>query len=461
MVRLPKMGVQRARKRKEESRSKYVSIAIAFLMMVVIVLGGAMLSDANYSSSASDYRTRSAEGWSEDVRISYNSTADQEPAIAVEGEVVHIVWRSTWFGGQIFYTRSNDAGETWDEPVMIGPLDYGCLRPDIAVNGDDVHVVWDNNNASAREIRYLRSVDGGDTWFTERMISSDDGNNSLGPKIAVSEDGMDVHVVWVDERHADDSSPPNTEIYYNRSHDGGLTWEGEVRLTEADYASPVGGITVEGHTVHLVWYDERSGIFDVYYRRSIDNGATWEDESVLADSSNWDVGPDVAVWDGHVHAIWSERLSGLEYTIYHRRSIDGGITWESPQKIVNSNTSRSTGLDVDGNIIHVTFHDWRSDIGEVYYVNSTDNGNIWNPELRLTEEDGHHSGGSKIAGEEGKIHVVWVDERHESKEIYYKRCPGFINVPEFGHVIVPVISIIVVYICFIFNQKKKENTKGE
>ncbi len=54
---------------KGRSRSMYVSIVIAFLMIVVVVLGGAMLSDANYSSSAYDYRTRSAEGWSEDEDI--------------------------------------------------------------------------------------------------------------------------------------------------------------------------------------------------------------------------------------------------------------------------------------------------------------------------------------------------------------------------------------------------------
>ncbi len=446
---------------KGSSGSKSVSIVIAFLMMVVVVLGGTMLSDTNYSSSAYDHRTRSAEGWSEDVRISYNSTADQEPAIAVEGEVVHIVWRSTWFGGQIFYTRSNDAGENWNEPVMIGPLEYGCLRPDIAVNGDDVHVVWDNNNASAREIRYLRSVDGGDTWFTERMISSDDGNNSLGPKIAVSEDGMDVHVVWVDSRHDDGSLPPRTELYYNRSTDGGVTWEGEVRLTDAPHGSSGPNIAVFGSTVHVVWGDNRDGIFDVYYRRSVNNGTTWEDEVVLADSSNWDVGPDVAVWDGHVHVVWEEDISSDEDIILYRRSTNNGETWDEPQTPTGSSVRAvRPRLAVLEDELHLVWFDGRDGGNEIYYKYSGNGGISWGEDTQLTYTDNSDSLRPNIAVDNDIIHVVWHDDRDGIWEVYYKRNPDFVNVPEFNNLFIPVISTVMIYICLSYHIRKNKKQYG-
>ncbi len=458
MVRLPKMGVQRARKRKRESRSKYVSIIIVFLIMVVVVLGGAMLSDTNYSSSAYDYRTRSPPGWSEDVRISYNSTSDREPAIAVEGEVVHIVWRSTWFGGQIFYTKSNDAGENWNEPVMIGPLDYGCMRPDIAVSGDDVHVVWENNNASAREIRYLRSVDGGDTWLPERMISSDDGNNSQAPKIAVSEDGMDVHVVWVDSRHADESFPPNLELYYNRSHDRGLTWEGEMRLTEADYESTGPNIAVVGSSVHVVWMDERAGKWDIYYRHSLDRGATWDGEVIISDSPNHEGPADVATSGETIHVVWDRTVSG-EDLILHRMSTDNGGTWSESQVLTTSPVRAvRPRIVTNGDEVHMVWFDGRDGGNEIYYKNYVSE--VWGADTRLTYTDNSESLSPNIAIDNDKIHVVWHDDRDgDLPEIYYKRNPDFINVPEFGHVLLPVIVTIIIYVIYIYNQKKEKHKR--
>ncbi len=459
---MPKSNVRRARKDKEESRSKSVSIVIASLMIVAIMLGGAMLSDANYSSTASDYRTRSAEGWSEDVRISYNFTADESPSIAVDGEVVHIVWRSTWSGGQIFYTRSTNAGETWDEPVMIGPLEYYCRNPDIAVSGNNVHVVWNNNNASAQEIRYLRSVDGGNTWLPERMISSDDGNNSQAPKIAVSEDGMDVHVVWVDERHADDPFQPTLELYYNRSLDGGVTWEGEVRLTEAEYESTGPNIAVDGSSVHVVWMDERAGKWDVYYRRSLDSGATWDEEAIISDSSN-DEGPvDVAASEDTIHVVWVETISG-EDVILHRRSTDDGGTWSEPQLLTGPSVRAwSPKIAVLEDEVHMVWFDGRDGGNEIYYKYSGDGGITWEEDTRLTYTDNSESLTPDIALDNDKIHVVWRDDRDgDLPEIYYKRHPDFINVPEFGNLILPVITTLAIYISYNMRRKNQKRKKGE
>ncbi len=393
------------------------------------------------------------------MRISYNSTADQEPAIAVEGEVVHIVWRSTWFGGQIFYTRSNDAGENWNEPVMIGPLEYGCLRPDIAVNGDDVHVVWDNNNASAREVRYLRSVDGGDTWLPERMISSDDGNNSVAPKIAVSEDGMDVHVVWVDSRHEDESFPPNTELHYNRSHDGGLTWEGEVRLTDAPYASAGPNIAVEGSNVHLVWSDERAGKFDIYYRHSLNSGATWQDEVMLAGGSNWEVGPDVTVWDGNVHVVWVETNS--VDMILHRNSTSSG-DWSDAQ-VLTSSSIRAVRprIVATENEVHMVWFDGRDGGNEIYYKNYVSG--VWGEDTRLTYTDNSNSFWPEIAVDNDKIHITWYDNRDGVWEVYYKRNPDFVSVPEFSNLTLPIISVIMIYITTSYSMRRKsqKEERGE
>ncbi len=460
MLKTPITRVLSARMRgweKGGSRSKSVSIVIAFLLMVVVVLGGTLLSDTNYSSSAYDHRTRSPEGWSEDVRISYNISTDAYPSVDVYGDNVHIVWRSQWSGGQIFYTRSNNAGETWDEPVMIGPFEYNCMNPDIAVSGDDVHVVWDNNNASAREIRYLQSVDGGDTWLPERMISSNDGHNSQGPKIAVGEDGMDVHVVWVDWRHSSDSFPPNYELYYNRSHDGGLTWEGEMRLTNALYRSGEPNIAVEGSSVHVVWMDERAGKWDIYYKRSLDRGATWGGDVIVSNNPNHEGPADVAAYGDTIHVVWDRTVSG-EDLILHRMSTDNGENWGESQVLTGPSISavkpRLTVLDDE---VHMVWFDGRDGGREIYYKYSDSGGISWGPDTRLTYTDNSYSFWPEIAVDNDKIHVTWYDDRDGIWEVYYKRNPDFISVPEFGNVILPVISVVTIYVSMIYIHRKRED----
>ncbi len=103
-----------------------------------------MFSDEDYSSSGSDHRTRSPEGWSEDVRITVNQDApDRKPAIATSGENVHTVWTSVISGrSKVAYTRSNDAGETWSEFQQLSLEAHVSIRPSIAVVGDIIHVVW-------------------------------------------------------------------------------------------------------------------------------------------------------------------------------------------------------------------------------------------------------------------------------------------------------------------------------
>ncbi len=60
-------------------------------------------------------------------------------------------------------------------------------------------------------------------------------------------------------------------------------WEPDVKLTyDPDISYPsynnARNIAAGGDTVHVVWYDHRSGYYLVYYRRSTDSGASWEDD---------------------------------------------------------------------------------------------------------------------------------------------------------------------------------------
>ncbi len=118
----------------------------------------------------------------------------------------------------------------------------------LAANGDVVHLVYTDERGLEGEVYYQRSIDGGTTWQTAVQLTTNNGSFSGYPTIAVWND--EVHVAWTDRRNGHD------DIYYRNSIDGGTTWFDETRITTdpADAGFPC--LSVSGPVVHLVWTDD-------------------------------------------------------------------------------------------------------------------------------------------------------------------------------------------------------------
>ena len=167
---------------------------------------------------------------------------------------------------EIYYNRSVDNGETWGitNKRLTDDLAYsGC--PSIAVCDSIVHVVWWDWRDSNYEIYYNRSVDNGETWGIDNRRLTTNSAYSGDPSIAVCDSA--VHVVWVDERDSD------YEIYYNRSVNDGETWGTDEMLTNSVGKSERVSVACWNcdydYDVHIAWTDWRHGASnsEIYYKR--------------------------------------------------------------------------------------------------------------------------------------------------------------------------------------------------
>src|SRR5262249_52695490 len=150
--------------------------------------------------------------------------------------------------------------------------------------------------------------------------------------------GDRVHVVFYDERGRPDPGPsPDPsfrEIYYKRSTDRGTTWEPDVRLTRSDGISQFPSLAVAGSTVHVVWSEYRDGNPEVYYKRSTDDGTSWgPDVRLTADPAN-SFAPSVVASGSAVHVVWYDERDG-NYEVYTKRSTDGGDSWGADTRLTN------------------------------------------------------------------------------------------------------------------------------
>ena len=154
-------------------------------------------------------------GWSDDININNDPLNDKYPAIAIDDENIHIVWVHDYF--DLVYSKSNDGGRNWDPFITLCHSAGIVMYPDIAVSGQMVHVVWDDYRGGDSTTYYRNSSDGGVSWNPEKKLPSS-STYAGGSNIYVN--NTNLHVVWNDWRDGSDG-----EVYYRRSLDGGITFD--------------------------------------------------------------------------------------------------------------------------------------------------------------------------------------------------------------------------------------------
>ncbi|MFZ1320303.1 MAG: sialidase family protein [Ignavibacteria bacterium] len=282
----------------------------------------------------------------------------------------------------------------------------------VASNGNTVHVVWYDNRIDPinYEIYYKRSTNAGVSWGADIRLTNNTGDSHL-PSVSVS--GSVVHVAWQDRRDG------NFEIYYKRSTDEGASWGADVRLTNASFESWHPSVSVTGLNVHIVWQDRRDVDDEIYYKRSTDGGLSWEADIRLTNNAAISAIPSVSVSGLLVHTVWSEFRNG-NFEIYYKRSSDGGASWGLDTRLTtNSSVSNSACVSASDSVVHVTWTDRRDGNHEIYYKRSSDGGLNWGTDTRLTINSSY-SDYPSVTVSGSIVHIVWQDSRNPKDDIYYK-----------------------------------------
>ena len=231
----------------------------------------------------------------------------------------------------------------------------------------------------------------------------------------IAASGSVLHALWYDNRDG------NYEIYYKRSTDAGMSWGADTRLTNNSALSELPSVAVSGQVVHVAWEEQRDGNREIYYKRSTDGGTSWGADIRLTNNSAGSIRPSVSASGSTVHVVWDDDRDGNR-EIYYKRSTDAGVSWGADVRLTNNSaeSGATPSVSVSGSTVHVAWDDARDGNWEIYYKRSTNGGVSWGADVRLTNDSGE-SGWASGAVSDSVVHVVWQDDRDGNYEIYYKR----------------------------------------
>ena len=313
------------------------------------------------------YRKSLNEGatWSTTQRLTWTAGDSLAPRIAIDSNgAIHVVWYDDTPGmSEVYYRGSTDGGATWNTVKRITWTSSESYVPAIAIDPNDViHVVWYDYTPGDPEIYYTKSEDSGSTWRAARRLTWTSGYSRVPAMAAQS--AKDLHLLW-----SNDASG-NEEIYYRKSADGGETWSAPKRLTWTSGGSYEAAMTIDASgNICAVWYDYTPGFSDLYSRTSTDGGTNWGPVKRITYTGGSTYGPAIALDINQIiHLAFYDDTPGA-YEIYYRKSLDGGATWSSVQRLTwTSLWSEYPAIAVDSNYtVHIVWGDFTPGNYEIYY----------------------------------------------------------------------------------------------
>ena len=286
-----------------------------------------------------------------------------------------------------------------------------------------VHLVWTDDRDGVDTIWHAASADGGASWTEQRV--SDDGPASE-PDVACV--GERVYVVWEDLR---DSDVDLGNVYLDRSLDAGATWGEDLPLDDDPFGEDMSRgprIAAEGSSVHVVWYDGRSGAFDVYIQSSTDGGDIWLNDAVRVDTDEagaaWSGAPQIAADGlGSVVVVWEELRDGVP-SVHANASTDFGRSFGPADVALDDGAGISDPiLARDGDRVLVAWHEDTEGGRVVRGAASGDGGEFWAPAQDLSPT-GVDAFRPALAGAGGVIHAAWQDDRVGFHDVFHRSYAG-------------------------------------
>jgi hypothetical protein len=228
----------------------------------------------------------------------------------------------------IYVARTTPANATAIQPSNIIPVQvwsdpntqFFGDKPWIQVDNTGkqfdghVYVSWTRFFGNDNAVRFSRSVDGGQTYSAPVHLNPLSQNGHIqGTQVQIGPNG-EVYVTWLYTNFGN-----NSQLWFIRSLDGGVTWRAPHQITgnfntitvNSTYrvnSFPKMRVSDVDGSIHMLYPDQPTFALgkQMNYIRSTDGGVTFSNPITINDADAGDqFMPNIAIDQfGHVHACW-------------------------------------------------------------------------------------------------------------------------------------------------------------
>ncbi len=341
---------------------------------------------------------------------------------------IYIVWRPKIASGDkmgdkhILFSASYDSGKTFTTPKLLN-TDVGAFHPKRLETGSDglLYLVWSDERAGNHRIYFNMSKDFGKTWLEQDMKMNSHAENAYEPFISAY--GQSVWIGWLKPEKG------FSALMFRFSENSGQTWSDEIKIPTSDKWLFTPRIVHTNAGLFVIYYVDEIGIM---YNRSRDGGKTWEAPSLIPDtalygSSGFKIAKNTK---GNICVMWPGpfKLHENKADIFINCSNDGGSTWSKETSRLDTNTALFShslapdiAIDEEGRVV-VVWQDLRNIRPNIYMNYSIDGGLTWQKQdILINSPDGKGISQfpSIATNGKGKFLVVWMKAFSDSPKREY------------------------------------------
>jgi hypothetical protein len=358
---------------------------------------------------------------------------------------------------------SQDSGKTWTKKLLksksFGVYGDPCIVNDHLGNFYYLHLANPDGKAYSdskflNQIVIQKSTDGGQTWTDGVGIGKNEPKQQDKEWAVVHPVTGQIYVTWTEfDKYGSANSEHKSRIRFATSTDAGATFseakticnfEGDALDDDETTEGAVPAVDREGN-VFVAWSVNNQ----IHFDKSIDNGITWTEDTVIADQTGgWtqDIpgigrcnGMPVTVVDvsnspykGSIYVNWTDQRNGKDNTdVFLMKSSDAGSTWSEPIRVNQDKTHSHqffTWMSVDPitGYIYIVYYDrsrYKDTQTDVVLSVSTDGGATFSAELISTtpftpDSEVFFGDYNNITSYNGMVRPIWTRSENGKLSIW-------------------------------------------
>ena len=308
--------------------------------------------------------------------------------------------------------------------TRLGP-DDGHTENETSIDADGATVVagWNQFTDASLLQGVARSADSGATWNSQEL----GGHTTMSDPIVAAGGGDRWYFGYIASGGAGGS---DFEVYVRRSVDDGVSWSDPVAVTSNTTFDDKPYMDARGNEVLVAWADFGFSPSKVRAARSLDGGLTFGADTILAVESTAGNGA-VPVIDvsGNYYVFWRDSFQQFQWM---SKSTDQGANWSKDVSIAPMdplpssfppgfrivNLPTAAAHPVSGALV-MLWNDEAFGDPDILSVRSTDGGDTWSAPIQVNDDG---SGRNQFFpwvtfGDDGIAHAVWYDQRFDGSKI--------------------------------------------